>query len=98
MEQKGSIALLSTAVLVFATGCGPAEREEPRWPPGVSTVVTPPPAPPATAAAPATTQVESATLPIAYCSARYQAQFGWPDPEKAARVCQCESNGNPRAV
>jgi hypothetical protein len=46
----------------------------------------------------ATTHVESASLPVAYCSARYQAQFGWPDPEKTARVCQCESHGNPHAV
>ncbi len=33
-----------------------------------------------------------------YCSPGYQAQFGWPDPEEAARVCHCESSGNPRAV
>ena len=47
---------------------------------------------------PSTTHVESASLPAGYCSADYQARFGWPDPAKAARVCQCESNGNPRVV
>jgi hypothetical protein len=33
-----------------------------------------------------------------FCSPGYQAQFGWPDPEKAAQVCHCESSGNPRAT
>gem|GEM_PF-3040932 len=33
-----------------------------------------------------------------YCSARFQASIGWPDPDRAARVCRCESSGNPRAV
>ncbi len=33
-----------------------------------------------------------------FCSPDYQAQFGWPDPEKAARVCFCESSGNPGAM
>lgn len=33
-----------------------------------------------------------------YCSASFQRQFGWPDPEKAARVCQCESGGDPQVV
>jgi hypothetical protein len=47
---------------------------------------------------PSTTHVESASVAVGYCSASYQARFGWPDPEKAARVCRCESNGNPRAV
>jgi hypothetical protein len=47
---------------------------------------------------PGTTQVESASVSVGYCSASYQARFGWPDPEKAARVCRCESKGNPRVV
>ena len=47
---------------------------------------------------PSTTHVESASGPVGYCSPSYQARFGWPDPEKAARVCRCESKGNPRAV
>jgi len=47
---------------------------------------------------PSTTQVASASISIDYCSASYQAQFGWSDPEKAGRVCRCESKGNPRAV
>jgi Transglycosylase-like domain len=33
-----------------------------------------------------------------FCSPGYQQQFGWPDPVMAARVCHCESSGNPRAV
>lgn len=33
-----------------------------------------------------------------YCSESFQRSVGWPDPERAARVCQCESSGNPRAV
>jgi len=45
-----------------------------------------------------TTHVESASVPVGYCSASYQARFGWPDPDKAARVCRCESGGNPRVV
>lgn len=46
-----------------------------------------------------TTQVASAHVPAAaYCSASYQAAVGWPDPEKASRVCACESRGNPRAL
>jgi hypothetical protein len=45
-----------------------------------------------------TRHAESATVEGEYCSASYQAQFGWPDPEKAARVCRCESRGNPRVV
>ena len=32
-----------------------------------------------------------------YCSPAYQASVGWPDPERAARTCQCESSGNPHA-
>ncbi|MBI5534250.1 MAG: transglycosylase family protein [Deltaproteobacteria bacterium] len=40
----------------------------------------------------------SSPPPVSYCSAAYQKQFGWPDPEKAARVCKCESSGNPKAV
>ena len=47
---------------------------------------------------PAPAHLTSATVPGAYCSASYQAQFGWADPEKAARVCRCESSGNPRAL
>ena len=47
---------------------------------------------------PSTTHVDSASVPAGYCSASYQAQFGWPDPVKAAHVCRCESKGNPRAV
>jgi hypothetical protein len=47
---------------------------------------------------PSTTHVDSAAVDVGYCSAGYQARFGWPDPEKAARVCRCESNGNPRIV
>jgi len=46
----------------------------------------------------ATTHTESASLSAGYCSASYQAQFGWADPAKAAKVCRCESGGNPRAV
>ena len=49
-------------------------------------------------AAPSNTHVTSAAVPVAYCSAGYQSQFGWPDPDKASRVCRCESNGNPRAL
>lgn len=45
-----------------------------------------------------TTHVDSASVDVGYCSASYQARFGWPDPEKAARVCRCESHGNPRIV
>jgi hypothetical protein len=48
--------------------------------------------------APSTTHVASATVSVAYCSEDYQGQFGWPDPDKAARVCRCESKGNPRAL
>lgn len=33
-----------------------------------------------------------------YCSPNYQARVGWPDPEKAASVCHCESSGNPNAL
>ncbi|PIE06036.1 MAG: hypothetical protein CSA75_01625 [Sorangium cellulosum] len=33
-----------------------------------------------------------------YCSPKFQAQFGWPEPEKAAQVCHCESSGNPQAL
>lgn len=47
---------------------------------------------------PSTTHVQSASIPVDYCSADYQRQFGWADPEKAARVCRCESHGDPRAV
>jgi hypothetical protein len=47
---------------------------------------------------PGAAHLESASISVGYCSPSYQAQFGWPDPEKAARVCRCESNGNPRAV
>jgi Transglycosylase-like domain len=47
---------------------------------------------------PATTHLDNASVPVDYCSAAYQARFGWADPEKAARVCRCESKGNPHAV
>lgn len=47
---------------------------------------------------PAPTHLQSASVSAGYCSASYQARFGWPDPEKAGRVCRCESNGNPRVV
>ncbi len=47
---------------------------------------------------PSTTRVSSASVDVGYCSRTYQAQFGWPDPDKAARVCRCESRGNPRIV
>jgi len=36
--------------------------------------------------------------PTGYCSPAFQAQFGWPDPNDAALVCNCESRGNPRAL
>lgn len=45
-----------------------------------------------------TTHVENASVRVGYCSPGFQARFGWPDPEKAARVCRCESSGNPRAL
>lgn len=47
---------------------------------------------------PATTRVSAGSMAVDYCSAAYQARFGWPDAERAARVCRCESHGNPRAV
>lgn len=47
---------------------------------------------------PAPAHVTSASTRVDYCSPLYQGQFAWSDPEKAARVCKCESNGNPRIV
>lgn len=42
----------------------------------------------------------SALVPPAggFCSAEFQAQFGWPDPARAATICQCESGGRSHAV
>lgn len=99
--------------LVLATsltlaGCAPRSRPtSPPAPPNdpTSAPYAPYSLPPATASPPPVafpSRAERPPSPIppdaGYCSAQYQSQFGWPDPDKAARVCKCESGGNPRAV
>lgn len=77
-----ALVVLPLASLALASGCAAPQRS------GVQSPGHVPPAP--ESPPPAASNVK-------YCSAQFQAQFGWDDPAKAARVCQCESSGNAKA-
>jgi hypothetical protein len=98
-------ALACVAVLLASgsAGCAAPARMGQRWsaPRTAATgqawpAATPTQGPPAVAPPPAA--AAAAPAHRGFCTSEFQAQFGWPDPEKAARVCQCESRGNPRAL
>ena len=67
--------------IALATGCAAPQRSGARTP----------------GTQPSEGGVQQASPSGGYCSPGFQSQFGWDDPEKAGRVCQCESGGNPKA-
>lgn len=75
------LLLVSGAALAWSSGCAAPLRTGVQSPAGEPSPEGPQPG----------------TSRASYCTAQFQSQFGWDDPGKAARVCQCESDGNPQA-